>query len=50
MAIHTTVAPTMINTLFISFPFLRPLRQYLFSLKGPRAEKEKNDIQDKGNA
>ncbi len=29
---------------------LRPLRQYLFSLKCPRAQKEKNYIRDKGNA
>lgn len=29
---------------------LRPFRQYLFPLKCPRAQKEKNDVYDKGSA
>ncbi len=29
---------------------LGPLRQYIFSLKCPRAQEEKNDVQNEGNA
>ena len=50
MAITIAVATTIIITLRISSPVLRPLRQYFFSLKCPGAQKEKNDIQDEGNA
>ena len=50
MAMIIIVAPTMIITLRISFPYLSPLRQYLFTLKCPRAQEEKNNIRDKGSA
>ncbi len=43
MAMHTTVATTIIITLLISAPYLRPLREYLFPAESPGGDEKQGD-------